>query len=117
MTDDLMHLADSLGFTTPARQVHIASAVDFVSTPGGPAQLPLSGRGRTSGLDQVAPRLVGSGGVVDAAADVDVPAVRARDEGRAAGADGAATFTLPPTPELPRFLTAAELVKAVRRAP
>lgn len=34
----------------------------------------------------------------------DVPDVRARDDGRAgAGAPGAATFTLPPTPPLPSF--------------
>jgi hypothetical protein len=67
--DDLMHLADSLGFQTPARRDPLkAPAMAFVAVEetGGPVP--------------------------------NVPDVRARDEGRAGGAVGAATFTLPPTP-------------------
>jgi hypothetical protein len=65
--DDLMHLADTLGFQTPARRDPLkAPAMAFVAVEetGGP---------------------------------VNVPDVRARDEGRADGAVGAATFILPPT--------------------
>lgn len=95
--DDLMHLADTLGFKTPARQAQTARAVDSVSTSGGPVRPP-----------QVADE-----------PPVTTSIVAADSEGRTGGAGiapGAAPFALPPTAELPRFLTPAELVKAVRRA-
>jgi hypothetical protein len=71
-----MHLADSLGITTPARHSSMGA------------------RSATASL-----RPEESGGPVQLTPAVHV----GRGEGRAVGADGAATFTLPPTPEPPHF--------------
>jgi hypothetical protein len=44
MTDNLMDLADTLGFQIPARQGNTAAAVDPMSTPGGPVSSRHGGR-------------------------------------------------------------------------
>lgn len=107
--DDTFALAESLCFgnlQTPARQIPTtaAAAVVSVSAPGGPVvSVPSGMRSVTAPAMAVADSEGRAGSASPGAVPTDVPAVRARDDGRAAGAGGAATFTLPPIPTVPSF--------------